>query len=340
MWQVKGYNIYMMSVRNLPRGLGFRMPGQQLSVHKRIVSRLLPIVLAGLVVACQGTATGDGQFTPPYLRLRLCGGEAQLRWSDSSEWTAMEGEISVDGSGQIVADAAEGAKFCLGDGSTLELAPGVTIEVQNPRVFPRLRVTLSDGSLLFEAQQPSYEFVVPVGSVTILDVPARVRIEVSGDTTHVLVEEEGAAACSLETRTLTLLVCWEMYAVAGEEGEEPEEPVVINYCDANATPGPPTLTPLPSPTRWEAEPTATPTLSPTPSPTPTPTPTITPTRRRVTNTPTPVPATDTPPPPPPPTKPPPTAEPPTAEPPTAEPPTAEPPTAEPPPTLRPTVAPS
>ena len=340
MWQVKGYNIYMMSVRNLPRGLGFRMPGQQLSAHKRILSRLLPIVLAGLVVACQGTATGNGQFTPPYLRLRLCGGEAQVRWSDSSEWTAMEGEISVDGSGQIVADAAEGARFCLGDGSTLELAPGVTIEVQNPRVFPRLRVTLSDGSLLFEAQQPSYEFVVPVGSVTMLDVPARVRIEVSGDTTHVLVEEEGAVACSLETRTLTLLVCWEMYAVAVDEGEEPEEPVLINYCDANATPGPPTLTPSPSPTRWEAEPTATPTLSPTPSPTSSPT--LTPTRRRVTNTPTPVPATDTPPPPPPPpppTKPPPTAPPPTntlAPPPTN---TLAPSPTEPPPTERPTPSP-
>jgi hypothetical protein len=339
MWQVKGYNIYMMSARNLPRGLGFRMPGQQLSAHKMVVSRLLPIVLAGLVVACQSTATGIGQFTPPYLRLRLCGGEAQVRWwSGSPEWTAMEGEISVDSSGQIVAGAAEGARLCLGDGSTLELAPGVTIEVQNPRVFPRLRVTSSDGSLLFEAQQPSYEFVVPAGSVTILDVPARLRIAVSGGTTHVLVEE-GAVACSLEMRTLTLLACWEMYAVVG--GEEPVEPVVIDYCAANATPGLPTLTPFPSPTRWEAEPTVTPTLSPTPSSTPSPTPTLTPTRQSIiTRTPTPMPVTAPPATAPPATKPPATAPPPppTDEPP--PPPTDEPPPppTEPPPT-RPTVAP-
>lgn len=320
------------------------MPGQQLSAHKRVLSRLLPIVLVGLVVACQSTATGNGQFTPPYLRLRLCGGEAQVRWSDSSEWTAMEGEISVDGSGQIVADAAEGARFCLGDGSTLELAPGVTVEVQNPRVFPRLRVTLSDGSLLFEAQRPSYEFVVPVGSVTLLDVPSRLRIEVSEDRTHVVVEE-GAVACSLETRTLTLLACWEMYAVAREEGEEPVEPLVIDYCAANAVPGLPTLTPFPSPTRWEAEPTATPTLSPTPSSTPSPT--LTPTRRGMTRTPTPMPVTAPPAtappstaPPPPPTAPPPTAPPPTAPPPTAPPPTALPPTEPPPTSVKPTLTPS
>ncbi|MEE9617716.1 MAG: FecR domain-containing protein [Anaerolineae bacterium] len=319
------------------------MPGQQLSAHKMVVSRLLPIVLAGLVVACQSTSTGVGQFTPPYLQLRLCGGGAQLRWSDSSEWTAMEGEISVDGSGQIVADAAEGARFCLGDGSTLELAPGVTVEVQNPRVFPRLRVTLLDGSLLFEAQQPSYEFVVPVGSVTILDVPARLRIDVSEGRTHVLVEE-GAVACALEMRTLTLLACWEMYAVAREEGEEPVEPLVIDYCAANAIPGLPTLTPFPSPTRWEAEPTATPTLSPTPSSTPSPT--LTPTRRRVTNTPTSMPVTAPPATAPPATRPPATKPPATAPPPppTDEPPpppTDEPPPppTEPPPT-RPTVAPS
>ena len=319
------------------------MPGQQLSAHKRVLSRLLPIVLAGLVVACQGTATGNGQFMPPYLRLRLCGGEAQVRWSDSSEWTAMEGEISVEGSGQIVADAAEGARFCLGDGSTLELAPGVTVEVQNPRVFPRLRVTLSDGSLLFEAQQPSYEFVVPVGSVTILDVPARLRIEVSEDRTHVVVEE-GAVACALEMRTLTLLACWEMYAVAREEGEEPVEPLVIDYCAASVTPDLSTLAPFPSPTRWETEPTATPTLSPTPSSTPSPT--LTPTRRGVTRTSTPMPptappATALPATRPPATKPPATAPPPTAPPPTAPPPTDEPPppTDEPPPpTMRPTVA--
>lgn len=309
------------------------MPGQRLSAHKRVVGLLLlVIVLAGLIVTCQSTSTETGPFTPPYLRLRLCGGKAQLQWSGSSEWTAMEGEISIEGSGQIVADAVEGARFCLGDGSTLELAPEVTIEVRNPRVFPRLQVVLQqDGSLLFEAQNPSYEFVVPVCSVTLLSVPSRLKIEVSGETTHLMVEE-GAVACAMEEETLTLLECWEMYAVAGKE------PEVSEYCAASATAAAPTTTLRPSPTRWEVEPTATPTPSSTPSPTPTPT--LTPTPRRVipTPTPTPIPPTDTPPPqPPPPTKPP----PPTAPPPTN---TPAPPPTEPPPTpttsMKPTTTPS
>ncbi len=337
-----------MSTRNVPGNPGHWTPTKGFSAHRK-AALLLLAVLVGLFAACQSPPTATEEFTPPYLQLRLCGGKAQLQWQGSSEWTAMEGGISIKDSAQIVADTEAGAEFCLGDGSTLELAPEAAMEVKNLRVFPRLQVTLQEGSLLFEAQKPSYEFVLPVCLVTLLSIPSRFRLEVSDEMTHLAVEE-GAVTCELETETLTLLTCWEMYAVPGEE------PEVSEYCDPRAMTTPSALTPSPSPTPLRVEPTETtmPTPSPSPSPTFTPTLTLTPTPIRrvviVTRTPTPAPTLPTPtntpapshpnPPQPPPPPPPPTTEPP--PPPTTEPPPS--PTTEPPPSPtnepRPTPSPS
>ncbi|MFQ6101255.1 MAG: hypothetical protein ACE5OS_08475 [Anaerolineae bacterium] len=289
------------------------MPGQRLDARQG-VAYLLLIALMVLIAGCQSPATVTEPWTPPYLQLQLRAGKVQVQWADASEWTTMESgaSITVQKQGRIVADAAEEALFHLGDGSTLELAPETMMEVQNSRSFPRLQMVLQDGSLLLMAQEPSYELTIPTCSVTLLSVPSRIRIEVNSETTYLAVEE-GAVVCALETGTLTLPKCREMYARAGEE------PEVTEFCDANATATAFAVTPSPSPTPSEFE--TTPTATATPSPT------TTPTREVVTSTPTPVPPTDTPPPPPPP---PPTNTPPPPPPP--PPPTDTPPPPPPPPT--------
>ncbi|HEC33732.1 MAG TPA: hypothetical protein ENI37_03325 [Chloroflexi bacterium] len=231
-----------MSSGNLPANPVVRVTAQRLSAHRRVACLLLLTVLAGLLAACRDSPPATGSFTPPYLRLRLCGGEAQSQWPGSSEWIEMGGEVIVKDVIRVIAGEMDGARFCLGDGSMLELAPGVEVEARNPHVFPRLQVMLQDGSLLFEAQGPSYEFVLPACSVTFLSVPSRLWIEVSDQTTHLMVEE-GAVNCALETETLTLFTCREMYAGPGEE------PRVTDFCVGDATPATLEWTPLPRPTR-------------------------------------------------------------------------------------------
>jgi hypothetical protein len=324
-----------MYARNPPTRPVFRRPGARLGAHREVVYLLLT-TLAVFAAACQSTPAATQQWTPPYLELHLYAGKAQVQWSNRSEWTTMEGKagIVIDDRGRISADTTEGAQFYLGDGSTLELAPGAMIEVINPRTFPRLQVAVQDGSILFTAQKPSYEFVMPDCPVTLLSVPALVRIEVNGQTTRLAVEE-GAVTCKLGTETLTLPTCREMYLRPGEE------PDVAEFCTPSTAASPRTPTPSPSPTPPGFEPTLTPTAAPSFTPTPTRREVVpTPTRRGVVPTPThtSVPPTAKPaqskpkktqPPPtqPPPTQPPPTQPPPTQPPP---PPTEPRPTPEPP----------
>ncbi len=275
------------------------MLNRRLGAHQGVVYlslAMLVILFSISIIACQSSPTVTEQWTPPYLQLHLCAGKAQLQWPDASERTTMEDQasITIEERCQIIADALEGALFCLGDGSTLELASEAVVDVQNPHTFPRLQITLQDGSLLFVAQEPSYEFIMPACSVTLLSVPSRIRVEINGETTRLAVEE-GAVTCALETKTLTLPTCREMYVRPGEE------PEVTEFCIASTVVPSPTPTLSPSSTPWELEPTAT--SFPLPTPTLTPRRVVpTPTRRRIVPTPThtPVLPADTPPPPPPP----------------------------------------
>ncbi|RLC60780.1 MAG: hypothetical protein DRI48_11540, partial [Chloroflexi bacterium] len=260
-------------------------------VHRGV--HLLLATLMVLVVACQSSSPPvTEQWIPPYLQLHLEAGKAQVQWAATSEWITMEGQASIviEDKGQIVADAAEGARFRLGDGSQLELAPETTIEVENPSSLPRLQITLQDGRLLFAAQKPSYEFATSICPVRLLRLPVRISLESNGTTTRLAVEE-GAVTCELESETLTLLTCQEIQAETGEEPQVTEFCVVGTEVSPSTSPSAPT--PSPSSTPWGFEPSATSPSSPSPPTqtlTPTPTPTVegeaTPTRRSVVPTPT------------------------------------------------------
>ena len=265
------------------------MPGWRLGVCP-VAAYLLLAMLTVPLVACQGAPRVTEQWRPPYLQLNLYAGKAQVQLSDGADWTPVEGKtgITVEDKGQIVADAAEGAKFFLGDGSTLELAPGTVIEIQNPRTFPRLQVIVQKGSLLFFAQKPSYEFIIPICSMTLLSIPSLIRIEVNSETTHLAVEE-GAVTCQLETETLTLPTCREISITPGEE------PDVTEFCTLSTVVAPSATPTIPlGLTPGGLEPTMTMTITSTPLSTPTPTRGVVPTR-----TSTPMLPTDTPAPPPP-----------------------------------------
>jgi len=330
-----------LSVQNSPLELHFTRPRRRAGSRRKavcfllVVPALLLVASIALVSACQSPPPVTKEWTPLYLQLRLCEGAAQVQAPDASGWTAMEKDVSVtiEEKSRIVA-MEEGARFCLGDGSTLELSPESVMEVQNPRTFPHLKIVLQHGNLTFVAQRPSYELVMPACPVELLNVPVRIRGEVVGEVTRLAVEE-GAVTCALEAETLTLLSGREMYAKPGEEPMVTEFEVPATDAGGSFA----TLTPSPSATPEGVEPTMTSTPSPSPSPTPTATPSPTPTRRRIVFTPTstPLPPTDTPAPPPPskpdddspPPPPPPTESPPTEPPP--PPPTESPPTEPPPP---------
>jgi hypothetical protein len=333
-----------------------------------LASILLLILLTTTAVACQSSlAASTEQWIPSYLQLRLSAGKAQVQWPGDSEWKPLEdgATVAIEETGRIIADTVEGARFSVGNSSTLELDPGTTLELQNPRISPRLQMALMDGALLFTARAPSYELLVSAGSVSFLGIPSQIEVEVDGETTRLAVIE-GAVVWTMEEELITLSACQQAEISAGGE------PEITEFCLAGtATPG--ALSTIgPSPTVSSLEPTATspsPTAAPPSSPTATPTstrvstptatstpsPTPTPTSAVLTFVPTytPVPPTSTPPPPPtkeprrdptntpqpPPTNPPPTREPP---PPPTEPPPPPPtepsrPTATP---LRPTAAPS
>jgi len=303
----------------------FSMPRYPRDVRQPAVCMLL--VLA-LVTACQGTPTTTEHFLPPYLRLRLCGGEAQMLQAGSLQWTTMAEEVSIESSTQITTSTEEGVRICFGDDSTLELAPETSVELSNPRVFPRLQVKLLEGAILFEGTQQSYEFILPECSATLLSVPSRLRIESEGEAVRLTVET-GSVTCAYGAETLVLSECQEVYASPGRE------PLVGNFCAVIATATAEATARTPSPTPQEPE--ATPSPSSTPgggevisSPTPPPSPVP----AWWTATATPLPPTDTPAPPPPPTR---TQPPPTN---TPLPTSTSPPTATPLPTSTPTIRPT
>jgi len=244
------------------------MPTQRFRVHR--ASALLLAVLVLVTAACQPTPVATEQWIPSYLELNLYSGKAQLQWPGESDWTGMEGKagITIHEGGRISTDTSGGAKFFLGDGSTLELGPETTMEVQNPRTFPRLQMIIERGSILFFAQKPSYEFVLPFCTVELLSVPSLIEVEIVGETTRLAVEE-GAVTCEMEGETVTLPTCREMVVRPGEE------PVITDFCTLGTVVAPPTPTASPSPTPEGFVPSATPTASATPTITPTVGPTAT-----------------------------------------------------------------
>jgi hypothetical protein len=257
------------------------------------------------VLACQSTPAPTETWAPPYLQAFLCGGAARARWPDAADWSDLQTgtPILLRKPGEIMA-LAEGARLCLGDGSTLELSPGARITVQEPGAFPLLDVAVQDGEVILSAQKASYRIGTSAISMTLLEVPSRVRVRTNGGTVYVRIEE-GAANCRTDDEAITLPTCWEVLKPAGEAAQ------VGVFCA--------TRTPTPSPTATRPGPTPTGFASPSPSPLP-PSPSPTPTRPRGTGvaTPSPTPATPTPTPtmtplpPPPPSPPPPTQPPPTA----------------------------
>lgn len=274
-----------MSGSNHMQGPGLRKPTQRFRVHR--ASALLLTVLVLATAACQRTPVATEQWIPSYLELNLYSGKAQLQWPGESDWTGMEGKagITIHEGGRISTDTAEGAKFFLGDGSTLELGPETTVEVHNPRTFPRLQMIVESGSILFFAQKPSYEFVLPFCTVELLSVPSLIEVEVTGETTRLAIEE-GAVTCEMEGEMVTLPTCREMVVRSGEE------PDITDFCTLSTVVAPPTPTASPSPTPEGFVPSATPTASPTPTATPTVNPTAT--GRSVVATPTYTPAPPTP----------------------------------------------
>ena len=246
---------------------------------------LLAVSILSLA-ACRGQQpTTSDQWLPPYLRLQLNAGKAQVQWPGSSEWTTIEGKASIAIEEEIgmIADEVQSAQFLLGDGSTLELAPQAKMQLQNLRTVPRLHMVLQEGELLFVAQGTTYEFVVPACLVTILSAPANLSIRVNDEGTHLIVRE-GVAACATEMETLTLPSGREMHMASSDA-----KPVITEYTEGAATATVPAGTPATGSTA-------------TPSPSPTSTPTLTPTATIPPSTPTLPPPTE---PPPAPTEPPP-----------------------------------
>jgi hypothetical protein len=241
-----------------------------MSSQKQKKTCLILALCVVTIVACQGQqAEVTEQWLPPYLRLQLHAGKAQVQWPDSSEWSTVEGKASVIVEEEIgiIADEVQGAQFLFGDGSTLELVPQASIKLQNLRASPRLHVVLEEGTLLFAAQEATYEFVVPACLVTILSVPADFSIKVDDEGTHLIVKE-GVAACARDTDTITLPPGQEMHVASAIA-----EPEITEYTDTDATATVLALTPSPKPTK-------TPAFSPTATPSPTSTATPTPTRTR------------------------------------------------------------
>ena len=313
-----------MSGSNRMQSPGLKMPTQRFSLHR--ASALLLTVLVLVTAACQPTPVATEQWIPSYLELNLYSGKAQLQWPGESDWTGMEGKagITIHEGGRISTDTAEGAKFFLGDGSTLELGPETTVEVQNPRTFPRLQMIVESGSILFFAQKPSYEFVLPMCAVELLSVPSLIEVEVTGETVRLAVEE-GAVTCEMEGETVTLPTCRQMVVQPGEE------PDITDFCTLGTVVAPPTPTASPSPTPEGFVPSATPTASSTPTVTPTVNPTVTGGSVGSTPTYTPVPPTAKPKPK--------KTKPPTPKPPEPTDPPPKPTDPPPPPTPRPTVKP-
>lgn len=301
---------------------------------------LVVVGLLGISVACQSTVSPTPMRLPPYLRLRPCSGTAWVQPVGSLDWTALDGELVVEKDTYLRADPNAPAELCLADGSRVTVAPGVQVLLENPRVFPRLRVILQrEGRVTLAAEIASLELVAPECSAVLASLPARLSLERTGGTTHLRVEE-GAAYCTTESGTLTVGACWELSISQGQP------PLLSEYCPLPAPAPTPTVivrsvTPIstpPYPATLTLPPTmtASPTIPPVSPRTPVPPQTPPP----ATSTATHVPPTDTPVPPPPPPSPRPTDTPvpPPTEPPPPPPtdtPVPPPPPTEPPPPTKP-----
>ncbi len=257
------------------------------------------------VLACQSTPSPTEAWVPPYLQAFLCGGTARVRWAGAADWSDLQtGAPAILREPAEIMALSEGARLCMGDGSTLELSPGARLIAHEPGAFPLLDVAVLDGEVTLIAQKASYRIGTSVISMTLLEVPSRVRVRLNGGAIYVRIEE-GAVNCATDDESITLPTCWEMRKPEGEAAQ------VGVFC-ATRVP-----TPSPTPTRPAPTPTLTAILSPSPSPAPLspfPTPTRPPGTRVATptptlGTPTPTP-TLTPLPPPPPPPPPPTSPPP------------------------------
>lgn len=266
------------------------------------------------VLACQSTPSPTETWIPPYLQAFLCGGSARVRWAEAADWSDMQTgtPVVLRKPAEIMA-LTEGARLCLGDGSTMELSPGARVIVQEPGSFPLLDVTVLDGEVTLIAQKASYRIGTTAVSMTLLEVPTRARVRLNGGAIYVRIEE-GAVNCATDDESITLPTCWEMRKPEGEAAQ------VGTFCATSIpTPSPMATRPGPTPTQI-ALPSPSPSpVSPSPSPTPT---TLTRPRRTIAATPSPTSGTPTltptmtplppppPPPPPLPTNPPPASPPP------------------------------
>ena len=274
------------------------LPGLKFSIYPGLV--LLAIIALASVGGCRPAPAASEPFTPPYLRLTLCGGDAEVQQPGDTGWRMAGDEIRIEERVRLQADAAEGARFCLGDDSVLELAPAAQVVLENPRILPRLQIRLDGGSLQFVAQKPSYAFLLPGCSLTVATTPARVTVEMTAGEAHFMVDE-GALTCSSEAGTVTLIRCQDLRA---SEGAVPQ---FGRFCEATPVPTVATQSSTLEPPSRTAGPTATPTVTATPSPTATSTPRAQaprPTATLAPPTPTDTPTSPPPPPPPPATSPP------------------------------------
>lgn len=318
MWKRNSVNLY------LPRQRPSRSGESARAFPAASPQRWTVLIAAGLlllsVLACQSTPAPTEAWVPPYLQAFLCGGAARVRWAEAADWSELQAgaPVVLRKPAEIMA-LTEGARLCLGDGSTLELSSGARVTLQEPGSFPLLDVTVLDGEVTLVAQKASYRIGTTTVSMTLLEVPTRARVRLNGGAVYVRIEE-GAVNCATDDESITLPTCWEMRKPEGEAVQ------VGVFCA--------TRVPTPSPTATSPGPTIAPTVlvSPSPSPTslsPSPTPTL-PRGTRV--TPSPIPGTPTPTPTMTPSPPPPPPSPPTSLPPSPTSPPPSPTSPPPPPT--------
>ncbi|MCX8068735.1 MAG: FecR domain-containing protein, partial [Anaerolineae bacterium] len=149
----------------------------------------------------------------------MCGGAARVRWAEATDWSALQvGAPVIFRKPAEVMALTEGARLCLGDGSTLELSPGARILAQEPGSFPLLDVSVLDGEVTLIAQKASYRIGTSAVSMTLLKVPTRARIQLNGGTLYVRIEE-GAVNCATGDEAITLPTCWEMRKPEGEAAQ-------------------------------------------------------------------------------------------------------------------------
>lgn len=242
---------------------------------RRSLGHLATLMLLALLVgACGRGGAPTEEPLRAHLRVVPCGGAAEIQRPGSSEWVAVDTEIAVEEEVPVAARGDDGARLCLADGSLLELDPDSTVAMRPAEDRSRLVIELREGGVLLLARRASYGFVTTACPVNVSDTPARIRVELREEITHVMVEE-GNAVCATGSEPTLLPTCWELVAAPGAE------PEVAQYCGQAAQPlptetptpttaPPATATPSPEPSPGATSPPAEPTATPTPEPTPIP----------------------------------------------------------------------